>query len=218
MIALRDAATLILLRGDPENPAVLMGQRKPNAAFMPAKFVFPGGTVDPQDHAVPLLPMAQTDHAALTKDSQTAPDALAAAAIRETWEETGLILGRPATWDNPPQNWRDFAASGHRPDGAALRFFFRAMTPPGQTRRFDARFFVADATDLASDPDDFSKAQDELTQLHWVLLSDSGKLDLPRITTIVLDHLRQTIRHGAPAQIPYLRRDDPGEIAPLFRV
>lgn len=215
----RDAATVILLRGDRQNPAVLMGQRPPHAAFMAGKFVFPGGAVEAGDQHLPLVPLRAADHAALLHDSAASPAALAAAAIRETYEETGQIIGASAPWPSPPPaNWASFAARGYRPDASQLQFFFRAITPPGQTRRFDARFFIAPASALASNLDDFSAADDELRALHWVPLSQTGKLDLPRITAIVLDHLRQTITHGPQGAIPCLRRDDPGEIAPIFRV
>ena len=53
--AIRPAATVIVLRDRSHAPQVLMGQRGAQAAFMPNKFVFPGGAVDPQDAAVPLL-------------------------------------------------------------------------------------------------------------------------------------------------------------------
>ena len=97
----------------------------------------------------------------LTRNTGSSPDALAAAAIRELWEETGLRLGRQADW-TVPEGWSDFAAGGVAPDASALRFFFRALTPPGRPRRFDARFFLADASALATDPDDFTDADDEL--------------------------------------------------------
>ena len=66
---------------------------------------------------------------------------------------------------------------------------FRAVTPPGQPRRFDARFFLAPAERLASDPDDFTRAEDELAHLHWVPLARIGALDLPRITQLALREL-----------------------------
>lgn len=205
----RDAATLILVRNADTNPSVLMGQRGKTAAFMPDKYVFPGGAVDRSDAAVPLpTPLGEPCRTRLTAENRGAtPDALAAAAIRELWEETGLRLGRALPW-SPPAAWAGFAFAGLAPDASALRFFFRAVTPPGRTRRFDARFFLADAAALAGDPDDFSRAEDELTHLHWVPLAEVRALNLPFITRIVLAevqaHLPQT---GAPKAVPFVTND-----------
>ena len=205
----RDASTLILLRDAAREPAVLMGQRGAGAAFMPGKFVFPGGAVDANDTLVPLVPLNDVCHARLAEDSTLPPDPLAAAAIRELWEETGLILGQPGVWTDAPQGWRGFSASGHRPNGAALTFFFRAVTPVGRPRRFDARFFLADAADLSTDPDDFSRAEDELNHLQWVPLAQARHFDLPFITQVVLAELTQHIaRGGHPASVPFIRNDD----------
>ncbi|MFQ1701763.1 NUDIX hydrolase [Loktanella agnita] len=207
--ALRDAATLILLRDARTAPAVLMGQRGASAAFMPGKFVFPGGAVDANDAHVPLTALPDHCNRRLAEDSSLPPNALAAAAIRELWEETGQILGTPGQWADAPQGWRGFAASGHQPHGAALEFFFRAVTPIGRPRRFDARFFLADAAALVTDPDDFSRAEDELAHLQWVPLDQARRFDLPFITQVVLAELGSHItRGGPPASVPFFRNDD----------
>ncbi|WP_375281581.1 NUDIX domain-containing protein [Pseudooctadecabacter sp.] len=208
--ALRDAATIIILRDRDTNPAILMGQRGAAAAFMPNKFVFPGGAVDAGDAQIELARPLPADVAAqLAEDSALAPATLAVAAIREVWEETGQILGTRTPWPDPPADWRDFAAAGYRPDAAALEFVFRAVTPKGRPRRFDARFFLADATDLASDPDDFSRAEDELSHLHWVPLAEARKLDLPFITEVVLAEIAVRLRApDAPRSVPFFRNDD----------
>ncbi|XOY56559.1 MAG: NUDIX hydrolase [Rhodobacterales bacterium] len=209
MTALRDAATIIVLRDAATRPAVLMGQRGASMAFMPGKFVFPGGAVDPNDSRIPLPDLSPRDHARLQTDSALAPDCLAAAAIRELWEETGQILGAPARWPDPPQGWRGFAATGHRPNGAALQFFFRAVTPVGAPRRFDARFFLADAADLVTDPDDFTRAEDELANLQWVALDQARSFDLPFITQVVLAELMGHIARGGDLpDVPFFRNDD----------
>ena len=205
--AIRDAATIIVLRrGDV--PSVLMGQRGAAAAFMPSKFVFPGGAVDPVDHTVPVtLPDDQAR--ALSADSALPPAALAAAAIRELWEETGQIIGTPGAWSDPPQGWRGYAATGHVPDAARLRYFFRAVTPQGRPRRFDARFFLADAADLRTDPDDFDGAEDELSLLQWVPLAQARTFDLPFITEVVLAELMAHLADpDAPLTVPFFRNDD----------
>jgi 8-oxo-dGTP pyrophosphatase MutT (NUDIX family) len=111
--------------------------------------------------------------------------AIAAAAIRELWEETGLALARPGHWQ-PAAGWEAFAERGLVPAADGLRFVFRAITPPGRPRRFDARFLLADASSLAGDPDDFSQASDELNHLQWVPLAEARSFDLPFITEVVL--------------------------------
>ena len=205
-VPIKDAATIIIVR---DGTSVLMGQRGASAAFMPGKFVFPGGALDPNDAVVPMAPLgAPCDHR-LAEDSDVAPSAIAAAAIRELWEETGQILGTPDTWPDPPQGWRGFAATGHRPHAAALSFFFRAITPKGRPRRFDARFLLADAADLVTDPDDFSRAEDELSHLQWVRLAEARTFDLPFITQVVLAELVAHLGHGGPLQsVPFFRNDD----------
>lgn len=178
---IRDAATIVLLRDDGDTPRVLMGQRGKGAVFMPSKFVFPGGRLDPLDHLIPLDPgLMQDVYARLTTESQVPPVALAGAAIRELHEETGLTLAS----QRPGQ--RSLLGEGLVPNAAALRFFFRAITPPGRPRRFDARFFLCSASALYGDPDDFSASDNELTHLGWIPLEQAHTLDLPFVTQIVL--------------------------------
>lgn len=208
-VPIRDAATIIVLRDVATHPSVLMGQRGAAATFMPGKFVFPGGAVDPVDSDVPVTPMNAPCDERLAEESTVPPAALAAAAIRELWEETGHILGTSAPWPDPPQGWRGFAARGYQPNGAALQFFFRAVTPKGRPRRFDARFFLANAADLVTDPDDFSQAEDELAHLQWVRLDAARVFDLPFITQVVLAELQSHLqRGGPPANVPFFRNDD----------
>ena len=217
-VPIRDAATVIALRDRHTAPKVLMGQRGANAVFMPNKFVFPGGAVDPGDAGVPLAG-ALPDPCATRLGEACAPglaSALAAAAIREMWEETGLVLGRPGVWPDPPADWATFAATGHVPDASALQFIFRAVTPPGRPRRFDARFFVVDANAaIAGDPDDFTAASDELSQLQWIPLAEVRRFDLPFITEVVLAEVAQRAADPtAPDSVPYFAQ---GEEAQLFR-
>lgn len=189
-----------------------MGQRGASAAFMPNKFVFPGGAVDAQDGAVPLMADAAAEcmrRLALHAPT-TSPRACLAAAIREVWEETGLILGRPAAWSPPNPDWESFATSGHAPDASALRYVFRAITPPGRPRRFDARFLLADAAAIQGDPDDFTHACDELSHLQWVPLAQARSFDLPFITEVVLAEVGPLIAAGGlPASVPFVENDDP---------
>ena len=211
--AIRDASTVIVLRDRDTDPHVLMGQRGASAAFMPNKFVFPGGALDPGDADIPLaspLPVLCADR--LRDDCRCdLSHALAAAAIRELWEETGLVLGSPGDWPGTaPPDWATFAATGHLPAARALQFIFRAITPPGRPRRFDARFFLVDAAEIASDIDDFSAACEELSHLQWVPLSKARHdYDLPFITEVVLAEVEARAHDPAPpASVPFFRNDD----------
>ncbi len=208
-MTLRDAATVILVRGGTH---ILMGQRGATAAFMPSKFVFPGGAVDAADYDLPLgaglPPMCQQ-----RLKSEGAPGvdhALAVAAIRELWEETGLRLGARLGWRGAvPAGWSRFAEGGIAPDASGLRFVFRAVTPPGRPRRFDARFFMADARHILGNPDDFSAAEDELSHLGWVSFEEIRDLDLPFITEVVLAEIAPSLRSCEPPQsVPFFRNDD----------
>lgn len=220
--AIRDAATIILIRDPDTIPSVLMGQRGAAAAFMPSKYVFPGGAVDPQDVDLQLgadLSTGCAQKLALRPITADAPSAqtLAAAAIRELWEETGLRLGcdGPAPAD-PTSEWQSFFESGTCPDPSALRFVFRAVTPPGRPRRFDARFFLAPAAALLDDPDDFSKASDELSHLHWVPLAEARALDLPFVTEVVLAEIQALLPSlNAPQDVPFILNDDVSRIEML---
>lgn len=217
---IRDAATVILVRRSGATPQVLMGQRGNAAVFMPDKFVFPGGAVDREDFALQGdVPASAQTAARLGIDAS--PDVAAAlprAAVRELWEETGLMLGRPdasaPTLDVPP-TWRGFFEEGLVPNGAALRFVFRAITPPGRPRRFDARFFLAEASDIAGRDDDFARAGDELRQLQWLDLAAARQLPLPFITEVVLAEVEALLE--APSSdrpVPFFHQTPTG---PRFR-
>lgn len=210
--ALRNAATVIVLRDRLSEPRILMGQRGAKAAFMPSKFVFPGGAVDAADAGVPLA----TPLPAICRDRlcEQAPEglaeAIAAAAIRELWEETGLVLGRPGAWPNQaPPDWTRFAATGNQPAAHPLQFVFRAITPPGRPRRFDARFFLVDADEIQGDPDDFTHASDELSHLQWIPLERARGFDMPFITEVVLAEVAGRLTDPKPPEtVPFFRNDD----------
>ena len=182
---IRPAATVILWRNAATGAEVLMGQRGASAAFMPSKYVFPGGAVDPGDAADPLRLLALCAQRLTQRCGPDAPgpSALVGAALRELREETGL-----------------FITPG--PD-AALRFVFRAITPPGRPRRFDARFFLMDAGHLACAPDDFSAAGDELSHLHWIGLPQARALDLPFITEVVLAEVTAHLTGAPDLGVPF---------------
>ena len=154
----KDAATLILLDHSGPISKVLLGKRHHGHKFLPGKYVFPGGGLEPIDKRMPVARpldrhVEQSLMRAVKRASPVKARALALAAIRETYEETGLFIGqktdRPATLDGP---WAAFAHAQVLPDLATLHFVARAITPPRRPKRFDTRFFAADATTIAPEP------------------------------------------------------------------
>lgn len=209
---IRNASTVIVIRDRFESPRILMGQRGSKAVFMPNKFVFPGGAVDKDDADITLAsPLPEMCRDRLAEDADpTLAHALAVAGIRELWEETGLILGQKGDWQGAPHDdWASFAERGYVPDASALQFVFRALTPPGRPRRFDARFFLVDADHIATDLDDFDAACDELSHLQWVALSDARSFDMPFITEVVLAEVEARAKDLAPpASVPFFKNND----------
>nr|WP_238257974.1 NUDIX domain-containing protein [Methylobacterium gnaphalii] len=193
----RDAATLILVDRSRKKLRVLMGRRNTRLAFMGGKFVFPGGRLDLADRRMPVAgALCQRSEDALstrvTGRSPMLGRCLALAAIRETYEETGLFVGTrdygpPET--TPEGSWTAFAEEGVLPELEALHLVARAITPPGRPRRFDTRFFVADRKAVAAERAGIVGPDAELTEIAWVGLDEARGLDLPRITRSVLDDL-----------------------------
>jgi 8-oxo-dGTP pyrophosphatase MutT (NUDIX family) len=206
----KDAATLILVDRSAATPKVLVGKRHDKVVFMPGKFVFPGGRVDKSDNRVPVAaPIPQQLEANLLKGSpKIAPSrarALAVAAIREACEETGLCLGRQTDGKAPKFDgpWRPFADAGLLPDPSSLFLIARAITPPGRIKRFDTRFFTADASAIAHRVDGVIHADAELVELVWVELGSQPLADLHPMTKNVLGELEKRLatgplRHDAP--------------------
>lgn len=182
----RHAATLIIIRRDGPKPRVLMGRRHGGHDFMPDKWVFPGGRIDRSDYRAPSANELRPDvTATLLKTAHAAQArALAMTAVRETFEEVGLLLAKPATRQKRAGPWGDFLAQGAQPDLAALTFVAQAVTPPSRHKRFNARFFMADAENLIS----LDRQADcgELDEIAWFDLDEALTLDLPGITRFVL--------------------------------
>lgn len=186
----RDAATLILVRRDGAQPRFLMGKRSRQHAFMPEKYVFPGGRVDPLDARAPILSdLSERTRAKLAIGTRRTPRAFALTAIRETYEETGLIVGQTGcSQASVPADWRAYYADGVMPCLHGLTFIGRAITPPYRPKRFDARFFMADAEAALIDkraPLDGV----ELSDLQWVTQAQAMALDLPSVTAFMLDEI-----------------------------
>lgn len=194
----REAATLILHRGRAERAEVLMGKRASAHVFMPDKYVFPGGRVDDGDvAAVAASELSEGEAVKLALHAALPPRAYGLAAIRETAEETGLFVAREAV---AAPTFPAFAARGLAPALAPLRFIARAVTPPARARRFDARFFLADAeAALCADCTPADTA--ELTDLRWLTLPEALELDLPSVTRFILGEVRARLLGEALAPV-----------------
>jgi 8-oxo-dGTP pyrophosphatase MutT (NUDIX family) len=210
----RHAATLILIRRDGPEPRLLMGRRAGGHDFMPNKWVFPGGRVDRCDFTAPaasdLQPAVQAalSETAPARLRQSLPRALAMAAVRETFEEAGLLLARPHPVRPAVGGWRAFLAAGAAADLAALTYLGRAVTPYLAPKRFDARFFMADAAALMS----LERAADtgELGEIDWFTLEDAAALDLPTVTRMVIREVGE--RLTAPDRPPLSILFRPGQL------
>jgi 8-oxo-dGTP pyrophosphatase MutT (NUDIX family) len=218
----KDAATLIVLDRSGADIRILMGKRHQNHKFMPNMFVFPGGRAERTDAAIPvaseLLPdVVRALLARTTRGTEARARRLALAAIRETFEETGLVIGLPGERSNPASSralqpdgpWGAFLATGHLPDLASIRFLARAVTPPGRTKRFDTRFFVVDAGAIRHTVGEIVGPDSELTELAWLTMAETADLPLPAITRVVLDELRLALEAGwpqKPVPLPFYYR------------
>jgi 8-oxo-dGTP pyrophosphatase MutT (NUDIX family) len=199
----KDAATLILIDRSGAVPKVLVGRRHDQVVFMPGKFVFPGGRVDKSDHRVPVAapipPELETNLLkGSPKTSSSRARALAVAAIREACEETGLCLGRAVNGARPALDgpWAPFAAAGLLPDPSSLFLIARAITPPGRIKRFDTRFFTADASAIAHKVEGVIHADAELVELVWVEIGSEPLADLHQMTKKVLGQLEKRLATG----------------------
>lgn len=186
----RDAATLILYRLTAGGPRILMGCRSEGHDFMPNKYVFPGGRVDDEDAVAPSLSeLADEERRTLEIGAARASRAFPLTAVREMFEETGLLVGRTAK-DIPgvPASWGDYYAQGVAPSLSGFRFVGRAITPPMRHKRFDARFFMANADEALVD-DRAPADSRELADLRWFTLAEVRELDLPNVTRFVISEV-----------------------------
>jgi 8-oxo-dGTP pyrophosphatase MutT (NUDIX family) len=200
----RNAATLIIVRRDRKKPQVLMGKRHGGHDFMPNLWVFPGGRIDRSDFRAPYATDLKPDVAAKFEAHipMNRGRALALAAVRETFEEAGLLLAKPVPPRPVAGPWREFLALGAAPDLEALDIIARAVTPPMLVKRFDTWFLMAQAERLVS----LERQPDcgELEEIAWVDFDEAAALPLPSVTRTVIDEAVK-------------RLEDPGRPQPFMR-
>jgi 8-oxo-dGTP pyrophosphatase MutT (NUDIX family) len=205
----RDAATLMLIDRSSAEPKVLLGRRHHGHKFLPGKFVFPGGRIEAADRVMPtaseLHPDAENKLLQRVKaPGEAFPRATALAAVREMAEETGLLLGtrRPEPPAAPDATWDDFAKASVFPDLAQIHFIARAITPPRRPKRYDTRFFTADASAIAHRMEGVVGPDSELVELVWIPIEQAAQLDMPTITGVVLEELAARVAAGMGHDLP----------------
>jgi 8-oxo-dGTP pyrophosphatase MutT (NUDIX family) len=171
-VPVRDAATVMLVRDGDRGLEVCLMQRNLASDFVGGAYVFPGGAVDPEDgDPAAAAVCAGLDDAEASRRLGVEAGGLAfwVAAIRESFEEAGVLIARHA--DGRPLDVTDPAVADRfvrhrhdvdtarrtiaevaveeelRLDAGALHYFSRWITPLGSHRRYDTRFFVAAAPD-----------------------------------------------------------------------
>lgn len=210
----RLAATILLVRGARGAEQVLMGLRSKRHDFMPNIYVYPGGRVDRADsyahkHLGPdnnLNP--RTAQILTTAMPQARARACVMAAIRETFEETGFVIGEP-TQAPPPaprhESWKQFYSHKHVPDLSRIEVIGRAVTPPYRPKRFDTWFFLCRLSD-SEGARPFANSE-ELVETCWVNIhAQNEELKLHRITKLMLDAAAEFLTpKQRPQTIPYSR-------------
>jgi 8-oxo-dGTP pyrophosphatase MutT (NUDIX family) len=192
----RDAASLILLRGEGRDLELLAGRRPGHVKFMPGVYVFPGGAIDREDNRRWRVE---------TGGEHLPPRLLrsARAALRETWEEVGVLVGRagpvPATSGLAPIE-AAYAEHGVLAAIGALTYVGRAITPTPVFRRFNTRFFVADGGDVFGEP----VSTDELEDVGWHPIGRRPLAPFRDVTQFMLARAIALRDGSAPAEAPLL--------------
>ena len=181
-----DAACIVLVRYPGGQPETVIGRRSSNAVFIPGRYVFPGGRLEDADfHKTPVL---QLDDKCIDAMGHISSPGLAYpllnCAIREFEEETGIAITGVA------ETLSEFHDTGSKssPNKHAIRLICRAVTPPGYIRRFDTRFFLADAgmVEISGTTLDTNHVSDELENLHWTPLSSVRTYNIAFITRRII--------------------------------
>ncbi len=207
----RLAASLILVdRSSPSEAKILLGRRHANHVFLPGKFVFPGGRSEPEDAKMSALgtlapQVARRLSHPAAGNAIASPDALALTAIRELFEETGILLGGRSELSvsaPPDTTWAHFAAAGVIPNLGKLHYVARALTPPGYPRRFDTHFFAADAREIVATLDGAVNDSSELVELRWATVAEVARLDILPVTYFIALELAHRLKAGLGHDLP----------------
>jgi len=208
----RVASTLVLTCGTAPNLRILMGQRSKRHDFMPDVYVFPGGRVDRADSFAKYSGnlSSRTKRILEAAYSPRRARALALACVRETYEETGLMLGVTSEQNRnlTHASYDAFRKAGQLPDLSGIEVFGRAVTPPHRHKRFDAWFFVKHLGDsLSTQISDSS----ELHNVGWFTFDQIEKLETQRATEMMLQVLKRYLKADRPPDTIFYSRAVRGE-------
>ncbi len=210
----RIASTIVLTCGDPKNPKILMGQRSKKHDFMPSVYVFPGGRVDRADSYAKFYGAlsARTERILEAAYSPRKSRAIVLASIRETWEETRLLLGKSVKESDRNLNHASYDAfreANLRPDISGIEVFGRAITPPHRHKRFDAWFFHKHL-----ERNSLPKIGDsaELLNVGWFTFDEIKELELQRATKMMLRILKDYLKAERPPNTIFLSKAIKGQM------
>jgi 8-oxo-dGTP pyrophosphatase MutT (NUDIX family) len=196
----RDAASLVIHREFRGHHEVLMGRRGSRARFKPGVYVFPGGGLERADYRV--QPLGDLHHEIPSQmavgHSLRKANALALAAVREAFEEAGLLFGDAGDVGSVAHNtWQEFRRRQVAPNLGELQFLGRAITPSYQPIRFHARFFSIPFERLNGE----LGGDGELEDLRWIGLDEIHGLEMMIVQEMIMATLKRRLAGlDAPAQ------------------
>ena len=188
-VPILDAACVVVIDGKEPEYRLLLGRRHAGQIFLPGKWVFPGGRIDPEDRS-----RAAKIAATAAPAMQGALGPFAIAAVRELFEETGLVIG----------------GAGNLHASQRLVPLARAITPPGRPRRYDTWFFTIQRSAIAAE---YSDTDGELLDLGWFTIAEARRLDLPNITRLILDDVANEtglLNTAMTGRVPFYFQDSTG--------
>ena len=182
----RDAASLVVTRGEGGATRVLLGRRPADDRFMPNVFVFPGGRVDRDDARLAVQRGLGSEVVRRMRPHASPPRAraLAVAAVREAWEETGLVFGERREGELFP-------------DLSGLDYLGRAITPSRNPIRYHARFFRASVEEATGR----IRSNGELLELDWYSIDEALTLEIIDVTAAMLEQVRAIVGGRRPRDL-----------------
>ena len=214
----KKASTIILWQGPRDNPRILMGQRAKRHDFMPSIYVFPGGRVDRADsYAGSVGEMSPRTKSVL--DAAYTPRqarALLLASVRETYEETSLMLGRiyDSARNLNHKSYDAFRRAGLTPDISGIEVIGRAITPPRRHKRFDTWFF---SKDMNGRENLSTSDSHELLNVDWFTFDQIEDLKTHPATDTMLKVMRRFLtQDNPPPQVFFMRLKGSKYITGLF--